>query len=743
MTPQTVMERPRAETGGSPALDLVAGLLAGLVLLVTMLSNTALVYSGPLGAYLADGLYLIFASAIPIGATIALLSSSRTVVAGPQSFVAPIMGLLATSLAATPGVGTDPETLFATLVAAFAVTTLLTGLFMLGIGLFRLGDLIRFIPYPVIGGFLAGVGWELMIGSLRVMSEDAIAQQGLEGLWSPGALGSWLPGVAVALVLTVLYRRYRNGLLIPVVLGGACLLFYLALAMLDYGHADAEALGWTLGPFPEASHHAFDMVDLLGRTDWPALFGEIGNILTVLLVSTVALLLNSTALEMADRNDLDLNRELRVTGLGNLIAGSFGGMVGFHSFSHSQVAMQVGGRTRIVGLAAVAVTLAGLLAGPHMLAWFPRGVLGGLLMFLGVGFLIDWLIDGRRRMSRSDYSIVLLIVATVALVGFLEGIAVGVVAAVVLFVVNYSRIEVIKHDLSGADQASHVERRPSESAYLKQAGEAIRIVKLQGFLFFGTANRLLRQLQERIDDPGRTPVRFILLDFRRVTGIDSSVVLSLVKLRRLAERYRFEVILTHLPGSIRQLLDGAGVDLEHDPVLRTLRDLDFGIEWCEERLLSDHRDGTPGAAPPGLAALLDGALESAGLGARLQPFLERREWPAGSTLIREGDAADELYFIERGEISVNLASDSEGGSIRLRKMGPGTVVGELGLYIDVERTATVTANEPTTTYGLDRAALERMRHEAPELAAAFHGFMCRLLAERVVNTNRTLRALLD
>jgi SulP family sulfate permease len=738
-----VTGRLRDLLGDSPGLNLIAGLLAGVVLLVTLMSNTALIYAGPLNAYLADGLNLIFASAFVIGVVVTLLSSSPIVVATPQSFVAPIMGLLAASLTASPELVAQPETLFATLIAAFVVTTLLTGLFLLSIGLFRLGDLIRFIPYPVIGGFLAGVGWVLVVGSLQVMSEDAIARQELEGLLSPSAIGSWLPGLAVALGLTVLYRRYRNGLLIPAVLVAACLLFYLTLAALGYDFDQAAALGWTLGPFAESRHLGIDTVALLGRADWSMVLGQFGNILTVLLVSTVALLLNSTALEMASERDLDLNRELRVTGLANLLTGSFGGMVGFHAISHSQVAMRVGGRSRIVGLTAAAMALAALLAGPQLVAWFPRGVLGGMLMFLGLGFMIDWLVDGRRRMSTSDYSVVLLIVASVAFVGFLEGIAVGIVAAVVLFVVNYSRIDVIKHELSGAQQSSHVERRPSESAYLKTSGEAIRIVKLQGFLFFGTASRLLRQLQLRINDPGETPVRFIVLDFRRVTGIDSSVALSLTKLRRIAEQHAFEVILTHLPQTIRQLIEGAGIDLDGDPVLHALQDLDFGIEWCEDRLLTDLGAAGAGDGRDRLTSLLDDALDSTGIGKRLMPFLERRAWPEGDTLIRQGEAADALYFIERGEISVNLASESDGGSIRLRKMGPGTVVGELGLYIDVERTATVTANRPTTTYRLDREALERMQREAPELAAAFHGFMCRLLAERLVNTNKTLRALLD
>ncbi|MGH7858288.1 MAG: STAS domain-containing protein [Candidatus Binatia bacterium] len=149
----------------------------------------------------------------------------------------------------------------------------------------------------------------------------------------------------------------------------------------------------------------------------------------------------------------------------------------------------------------------------------PKLVLGGLLLSLGLGFLVDWLWDGWTRLARADYAVTALIVGAV---GFLEGIAVGIVAAAILFTVNYSRINVIKYTLSGAHHQSNVDRPFHHHRLLRERGEQIHILELQSYIFFGTAYKLLLKLRERTDDPTLAPMRYVILDFRQVTGLDSS-----------------------------------------------------------------------------------------------------------------------------------------------------------------------------------------------------------------------------
>jgi SulP family sulfate permease len=113
----------------------------------------------------------------------------------------------------------------------------------------------------------------------------------------------------------------------------------------------------------------------------------------------------------------------------------------------------------------------------------------------------------------------------------------------------------------------------------------------------------------------------------------------------------------------------------------------------------------------------------------------------GDYLIRQGDEADTLYFIELGEVSVYLELE-DGRRVRLQTLGLGTAVGELGLYLGTTYTASVIADSPTIAYRLTRAALSEMKENEPELAATFHEFAAFLLSERLWATTRTLEAVL-
>ena len=135
--------------------------------------------------------------------------------------------------------------------------------------------------------------------------------------------------------------------------------------------------------------------------------------------------------------------------------------------------------------------------------------------------------------------------------------------------------------------------------------------------------------------------------------------------------------------------------------------------------------------------MVPGALDYA----KLEKYLERIEVGQDQHLLRQGDLSDDLFFIESGQVSV-LIEIAEGETLRLRKMGPGTVVGELGMYLNQARTASVVTKEPTVVYRLTRKSLDIMEEKNPQTAAVFHRFMVRLLAKRLINTDETLQALL-
>ena len=107
--------------------------------------------------------------------------------------------------------------------------------------------------------------------------------------------------------------------------------------------------------------------------------------------------------------------------------------------------------------------------------------------------------------------------------------------SIVLFVINYSKVEVIKYQLTGKTFSSNVERSNHLKQILDEHGEEINILPLQGFIFFGTANRLLIQVQLRQKDKTLDELKYLVFDFRHVTGLDSSAINSFNKLRILAD----------------------------------------------------------------------------------------------------------------------------------------------------------------------------------------------------------------
>jgi SulP family sulfate permease len=451
----------------------------------------------------------------------------------------------------------------------------------------------------------------------------------------------------------------------------------------------------------------------------------------------ISILLTASALELSAQHDIDLNRELRSAGMGTFIAGLAGGMVGFHSLSMSRLALSLGAPSRWVGVISAACCALVIGMGPGFVSLVPLLVCGGLLFFLGTIFLWEWVYEARRKLTHVDYFVVILILAVVGAVGYPQGVAVGIVAAVVLFVHNYSRVEVVSHTLSGADLRSNVDRAVRQMRYLREHGEQICVLRLQGFIFFGTANHLLNQVRQRAQETQRLPLQFVLLDFRRVTGIDSSAVFSLWKIHELARKLGFTLVMTQVqPETQRQLANG-GLAAEVAPSFRLFPDLDHGLEWCEDRLLdaahgqgSNHlgdleeqlRDIWPQDVPP----------------ERLRPYLEPRLIDAGTHIIHQSQRANDLFFIESGQVTAQIEM-ANGHHLRLSAMGPGTVVGEVGLFLGGQRMASVITNQPCRVYRLTAETLERMRAADPALALAFHQFIVRLLAERLTTTSNMLR----
>jgi SulP family sulfate permease len=715
--------------------DVLAGAIAGAVALSNTVTYGVLIFSGLLAGYVSLGIGLALFSGFALALVVALTSRAAGVIAFPQSAVAPIMALLAVSIAADLQGQASTEAIMLTVVAGLWLSALLTAILFLIFGRFKLGGLIRFMPYPVFGGFLAGLGWLMFRGGLTVM----LGTDSAASLLDAGALLYWLPGVLYGLAILYVQRRFKHPLAVPLMLVGGWALFFAAALGLGLSFGEVESQGWLLGPFPQGFLWQPVIFRAFGQADWRGIFHHTGTIVTISMTSLLGSLLNFSGIELATRQTVDLDRNLQGAGWANFAASLGGGMVGYHSASISILAHRLGARSRLAGIAAAGVFGIALLFGASVLSLLPKLVVGGVLVYAGLVFLVRWVWETRLTLPLTDYLTLLVILLVIVGVGLLEGVALGLVITVGMFVVNYSRIDVVRHSLSGANFRSNVDRPGHHLQELHEAGRGMLILKLQGFVFFGTASRLLADIQKRVEDPARPPLKFVVLDFRLINGIDSSALSSFTQIQILSEMNQFALVFTGLSESLTAQLR-RGMDDQSESAIRFFADLDRGVEWCEDRILGEER--ITGVGRPRLEIQLTEAFHSRRAAEQFMQYLEREEIPAGVTLIEQGDPPAGMYFVQAGKITARLEL-ADGSTLRLRTMGAGTIVGELGLYLNHIASATVITEEPSVVYRLAREQLARMEQTTPAIAALFHKYIASILGERLTETNHTLRALLE
>ncbi len=720
---------------------LTAGLISGVLTITMGCAFSALIFSGPLSVFVSRGISLILFGAFILGTFTALTSSYAGTVARPHEIPAAIIALIASFIAGSMPSPAAGEGAFITVVAAIVVASLATGVFFLALGHFKAGNLIRFVPYPVIGGFLAGTGLLLVKGAFGVMTSRDLTVTNLVYLISPDILIKWLPGLALAIILFMVLRWRNHYLVMPIWLVVSFVLFYLVLSVAQIPLSEIRAQGWLIGPFQKGQSGQPFILSSLAQVDWTLVLTQTGRIVTILIISCISLLLNASGLELVVKEEVDLNRELRSVGFANILAGLAGSTVGIHSLSLSALGYSMGAKSRLVGL--FSAVLCGFIVffGSSLLSYFPRPIMGGVLLFLGFSFLYEWLYETWFKLPKLDCVLILLILAVIGVFGFLQGVGVGMLVAIVIFVVKYSHVSVIKHALTGVNYHSNVDRAPHQQRVLSEKGEEFYILKLQGFIFFGTANNLYEEIRKRANNNTMAPLGCVVLDFRFVNGVDSSAVNSFTKMKQQAEAQHYSIVFTQLSPAVIRSFQRRSFDLGDSDIFHMFPDLDVGMEWCENELLKREGISFTGEEQVLEDQLRDFFPPSAGMG-NFMSYLERREVPEGFYLIRQNDPPHSLYYLESGQVTVNLENES-GQTVRLRTLGPGTVIGELGLYLRLPSTASVVTQRQSVFYRLTAEAMQQMEEKEPDIAAAFHRFIVRRLGERLIYTNQSLEALLD
>ena len=715
--------------------SLIAGTINGIIFIVSAMSLAALIFTGPLAAYLPQGIGILLVGSIIFALFSAFTATYPLILIAPQDIPIAILALMAITISTGIGDQLSTEDVYQFIFVAIGVTSIMVGIFFWILGRFRLGKLVRFIPFPVVGGFMAGTGWLIVKFSFSMMTDMDLTLSNAFYFLNSDVLIQWVPGLVFAVVLLLASRRINHYLLTPGILTGSILLFYGITSSQGLSFNDLETGGFLLGPFPEGGLFPGTPLPYVLDFRWDLFLSHLPAIATMMVLNAISILFNYSGLELVVKEDFDLDKELRLTGYGNILAGFAGTPPGYITLSETSMAYNIGARTRLSNIIVALLCGITLIFGAKVISVFPKVILGGLLLNLGLDFLVEWLVDTWKRLQKMDYLVIVLILVVIATVGFLEGIVIGLLMSIALFVIKYSKVEVIKYELSGKTYSSNVGRSDQMKKILEENGDKIFILPLQGFVFFGTANQILERVQQRFESDPIIDMSFLVFDFRQVTGVDSSAVNSFNKLQIMAEKNEFRVLLCGMSDDVRDQFETENIISEDSDIFNAFDDLDHGLEWCEESIihksisLNENEDH-----PISVESFKDKFQQVA-------DFFEYREELEGTRIIEQGEDPGGIYFIDSGKISVWLNTGG-GSEIRLKTMGVGTVVGEVSLYLGSLASASVVTDEPCQIYYLSKKKFNELNQDAPHKASELHTYVVKLLSDRLAESNATIRALM-
>jgi len=531
----------------------------------------------------------------------------------------------------------------------------------------------------------------------------------------------------------LLLARSRHVLIMPGVLLTAVLGTHLVLFLLHAPLAAAQAAGWMFTPTPAASLHLPLVPSELAAFPWKMLPGLAGELFAVVFVTTVTLLLNTSGIEIATKQEADIERELRAVGLGNLLSGLLGGFVSVLALSRTSLARAAGANSRLAGLTLAAISAALLVVNPAFLGVVPKFALGGLLLFTGGRLMARWVIVTARQLLPLEYASLLVIALMILAWGYIAGMAIGILISCLSFAFSVSRVNAIKFSFDNTEYRSALDRSPEELALLAAHGREIQGMTLQSYLFFGSANRLYVQVKQLLAD--QPQCAFLLFDMRLVTGLDSSATYSFSQIKDAADKAGARIVLVNLTPELERIFRVARFLGKGVLVAATL---DKALEHCEEQLIAAHKP--QGSEAGSLRSWLTQALNDPGMAEQLAQDCQRHEFPADAVIARQGENAASMHFILEGRVGVILEQE-DGREIRVRSLGSQTTIGEMGLIARKPRSGTIKAEIPSVLYELPLEAYERIRHENPALGQALLAYVTEVMAERLSFANRVIGVL--
>jgi len=720
--------------------DLVGGVTSA-VLTVPVSMGYGVLALLPLGdQYISVGILAGLYSAIFIPLTILLLGDRHTLMYAPRSVVTFLLAsVIAGGLAQPPG----RQTLMLIFLVIF-----LAGIFQALFGILRLGNLIRYIPSPVMAGFQNAVAVLIFLSQLAPMLGVPRDLPALQLIEHP-SLAQPLTFLVGGLTCLAIWLGPRAAPSIPPIVLGLVVgtgTYYGLTAL-----GQREGLGPIIGAIPAAlpePSYLLGFVSLVTQGDLRPLLPSVAlAAATLAIIASLDALLCVKTVESVTGARVPGNRVLSLLGAGNMVTACFGGIAGGVNLSSTFTNHRAGGRTRVSVAVTVALLLMTVLFLGPVIGLVPRVVIAATLVVVSIQLLDHWSLQAIRRLLSRDFVywkamaldlLVVVLVATVTIVyNLVAGVAVGVAVAVLFFLLRMSK-SVIRRTYRADVVRSRRTRDPRLMELLSGEGRKIVAFELEGPIFFGTAEYLAAQVETAIRDE----TSYVVLDLKRVNELDSTGAKVIQQLQAKLARQGKRLLVSHAQDSslLWSVLKDMGVAaaLGRDALFA---DTDAALEWAEDQLILGSRGGA------GLSdeVPLDRLTVLAGLTAAERELvgraLGRRVYERGDIVIKEGDTDRSLFMISKGTASVKVKLAGQDREKRLASFSPGAVFGEVALLDEEPRSATVTADEELVCYVLDDARFRALTDEHPSIAVRLLANLSRELSRRLRKANAMISQL--
>lgn len=676
------------------------------------------------------------------------------------------LGIVASTLGGTDRLITAPCAPAAALLSAFAlglvqqdtapltvvlmvtVMSILTGAFQVMIGMLKVGNLIKYIPYTVVSGYLTGVGITIIGSQIPKFFGVSSGLSWWKTILTPASWDHRALAVGATTALVMAFGPKLTKAIPGTIMGIlAGLLVYFGAAAFDSNLLVLEnnklvigSLGSVGGGFLDSIMNRWSEIGDLRLSELAKLFGSALTLAALLSIDTLK---TCVVLDQMTRSRHDSNRELVAQGVANMFSSAVGGVAGAGQMGSTLVNMVSGAQTRISGIVEGIAALVAALLLNSFISWIPVASLAGILIVVGVRMIDkEPLLFLKAKDTVFDFAVVAAVVIVALTVSLIAASAVGVLLSILLFVREQVGGAVVRNRYSIHEFPSRRVRSEEETMVLDQTGERAVVYELQGSLFFGTTYQFYSTLE-----PDLKKADYLILDLRRVTSMDVTAAHTLHVIQEsLRERNAtliFSDVRSALPNgkNLREFLDQTGITT--DPNALIFSGVESAIEWVENAILAtDGHSGNGDQPPLSLGEIevfkshADDTLED------LRTCITERTVKAGGLIYKFGQAGNEIYFVRKGCVNVqSYLSDNR--LHHLSTIGRGDFFGGLSFLDGKPRGNEALVVEDVELYVLSRENFMMLAERHKRLAINILTALTRTLTVRLRNADNKLRMLYD